>query len=76
MKSIPSAWLHDTKRNAVNVFDDIVSGLLNAPKIPRFTYCILNKNYIPENRIKFWDNFFEADADADEDLEDPEDTDW
>ena len=37
---------------------------------------ILNKNYIPENRIKFWDNFFETDADADEDLEDPEDTDW
>ena len=76
MKSIPSAWLHDTKRNAVNVFDDIVSGLLNAPKIPRFTYCILNKNYIPENRIKFWDNSFEVDADADEGLEDPEDTDW
>ena len=26
--------------------------------------------------FKFWDNFFEADADADEDLEDSEDTDW
>ena len=44
------------------------ANLLDVQKVSKFTYYVLTKTSIPENRIAFWDNIADTD--------DYEDTDW
>ena len=66
LRNIPCEWLEYPNIQNDDVFYSFVNNLIDAPKVPKYTYLLMLDKCLPDNQISFWEAFADFIVDSED----------